>query len=494
MLFAVALLVGALLRVLGLGGVGLNSDEAVYASQSASLAGNPNFTGLFPVVRAHPLLTQVLMSPLYQAGRPDTVGRYVAALFGLATVVLVYVLGRILFDRRVGAVAALLLAVMPYHVTISRQILLDGPMAFFATAALVCLAAYARLRLGSPRAATHSGYWLLATGGCLGLAALTKETAIVLIGSVFVFLSLVNRLWRPFRFVLGGAVVALGLAFSYPVLTSLAGGSRSGQSYLLWQLTRRPNHSFGFYLVSVGGAMGFALLAVAAVGLWPRVSGRVISWRETLLLSWVAVPVLFFEVWPVKGFSYLTLVAPVAALLAARAVCPQPHTVISRRRRVATGLAAAVCVVSLTVPSVLNIASPATSGLAGAGGLPGGRQAGRWVLSHIPRGAQLMTIGPTMANVIQYYSGRRCDALSVSPNPLHRNPSYRPIVNADLALRLGTYQYIVWDTYSAHRSVTFGARDRELIRHFHGQPVYVRRGSFLGKANQPLIKIFKVSP
>lgn len=484
-LLTLALLSATLLRVIGLNSVGLNSDEAVYAAQSASLAGNPNFTPLFPVVRAHPLLLQVLMSPLYHAGRPDTVGRYVTAAFGVATVALVYVLGAVMFERRVGAVGALVLAIMPYHVMISRQILLDGPMAFFATAALTCLAVFAR---------THRGYWMVAAGGCLGLAALSKETAIILVGSVFVFMCLVNRLWRPIRFVVAGAVLALGMAFSYPMLTSLAGGSRSGQSYLLWQLTRTPNHSFAFYLVVVGGSMGFALLAAAAVGLWPRISGRVISWRETLLLSWVAVPVLFFQVWPVKGYSYLTLAAPVAALLAARTLCPPPDASVSRRRRLVAGLAAAACLVTLAVPAVRNIASPATSGLAGAGGLPGGRQTGQWVATNIPHGAQLMTIGPTMANVIQYYSGRRCDALSVSPNPLHRNPSYRPIINADLALREGLYQYVVWDTYSAHRSVMFGTRAQQLISRFHGQAIHVERGTFLGKADQPLIVIYKVSP
>jgi len=65
-----ALGVAAVLRFVGLGTVGLNSDEAVYAAQSASLAGNPHFSHLFPIVRAHPLLTQVLMSPLYRSGVP----------------------------------------------------------------------------------------------------------------------------------------------------------------------------------------------------------------------------------------------------------------------------------------------------------------------------------------------------------------------------------------------------------------------------------------
>ncbi|PZS34578.1 MAG: hypothetical protein DLM61_03360, partial [Pseudonocardiales bacterium] len=74
-----AVVLSVALRMIDLGRVGLNSDEAVYAAQSASLAGNPHFIHLFPIVRAHPLLLQVLMSPLYRGGVQDVAGRYVTA-------------------------------------------------------------------------------------------------------------------------------------------------------------------------------------------------------------------------------------------------------------------------------------------------------------------------------------------------------------------------------------------------------------------------------
>ena len=55
---------------------------------------------------------------------------------GLATVWLTYRLGSDLYGRRAGLIAALFMAVMPYHVVVTRQVLLDGPMALCATAAL----------------------------------------------------------------------------------------------------------------------------------------------------------------------------------------------------------------------------------------------------------------------------------------------------------------------------------------------------------------------
>lgn len=476
-LFAFAIVAGAALRFVQLGAVGLNSDEAVYAAQAASLAGNPHFTSLFPVVRAHPLLFQVLISPLYRTGVPDVPGRYLAAAFGVGTVALMYPLGRALYNARVGALAAVLLAVMPYHVVVSRQIILDGPMAFFTTAALTFLALAAKSR---------NGRWLVAAGAAIGLGALCKEPGIILLAAAFAFLALSNRLWRPARYPVAGAALALGLTLAYPLLTAEAGGGRGGASYLAWQLTRKPNHAFDFYFTTVGASMGAVLVAVAGLGL--LVFAARLTWRETLLLSWVVVPLCYFEVWPVKGFSYLMPLAPAIAMLGAVAIVRLGA--MGRARAVAAAVVALGCVASLAVPAVAGIVTPTTSGLAAAGGTPGGRAAGQWAAEHAPAGSQFMTIGPSMANLIQFYGGHRADGLSVSPNPLHRNPSYHAIRNADLALRRGEYEYIVWDAYSAGRSSHFSARTMELVHRFHGIPVDVQRDG----QGRPLIVIYQVTP
>ena len=54
---------------------------------------------------------------------------------------------------------------------------------------------------------------------------------------------------------------------------------------------------------------------------------------------------------------------------------------------------------------------------------PGGRHLDQ---GEPPGGRELLTLGPSMANVVQFYGHRRAYGLSVSPNPLNRNPSYVP--------------------------------------------------------------------
>jgi hypothetical protein len=156
------------------------------------------------------------------------------------------------------------------------------------------------------------------------------------------------------------------------------------------------------------------------------------------------------------------------------------------------GLVAAACIAIPAIATVRSETDSANTGLAGGGGTPGGRAAAQWIGDHAPADAAVMTIGPSMANIVQFYGDRSADGLSVSPNPLHRNPTDRSIGNANAALRAGKYQYVVWDAYSAARSPNFGTRAEQLVQRFGGQPVDVQRGTFRGKPDQPLVIVYEL--
>ncbi len=132
---AVALLAivgGALLvRLWHFNDVGYNSDEAVYAGQGAGIAHDPQLAPYFPVFRAHPLLFQSVVAIGYELHQGDWFGRAAAIAFGALCVLATFELGRLLYGVRAGLIAAAVLALMPYHVIVSRQVLLDGPQAFF---------------------------------------------------------------------------------------------------------------------------------------------------------------------------------------------------------------------------------------------------------------------------------------------------------------------------------------------------------------------------
>ena len=480
--------VAAAVRMIDLDRLGFNSDEAVYAGQAAALAGNPVYAGTFPVFRAHPMLVQSLLTVVYRTGEHDTAGRFVIAALGVATVGVVYLLGAELYGRGTGLLAATFVAVMPYHVLVTRQVLLDGPMVLCATLALWCVARFAR---------TGRLSWMAAAGATMGLAMLAKESSLVMAGAVYAFLALSPAVRRPLVGSAVAAAVGVAVFAVHPVTQAIAGRASTGQSYVMWQLLRPPNHDWWFYAETVPTAVGPLVLVAALVGglATRRMPGH---WREVLLGCWVLTPVVVFELWPVKGYQYLLPAAPALALLAARGISLLPGLGRLGATRARTG-AAALVLASLLVALVPQLVGAGSAQfLAGSGGVPGGRETGLWIGANTPAGATVMTLGPSMANIITYYGHRTAYGLSVSPNPLHRNPSYEPIRNPDRSMRHGDLQYVVWDAYSAARSAFFDERLRTLTDRHHGRVVHTEYALGTGPDGQPaqvpVVIVYEVRP
>jgi hypothetical protein len=314
---------------------------------------------------------------------------------------------------------------------------------------------------------------------------LSKETSLVLLGGLYAFAATTPSVHVRIR----DAVAALGVtgtvSLAFPMVIRLSNASSSGHSYFLWQLSRRPNHEATFYFSVLPHAVGPLVLATGAAGLlWLR--GSDASWRERLLIWWTIIPFAFYTVWPVKGYQYLLPVAPVLAILAARVVSrltaiPRPHVdggALARAARAFLGPPAAallaVALVASLLPRTLALVAPSHSRtfLAGTGGVPGGREAGQWVREHVPKGAELFAVGPSMANIIEFYGRRRVYGLSVSPDPHARNPAYASIDNPDRWIRESRVHYLIWDSYSAGRTPFFTSRLLRLVDRYKAVPVY----------------------
>lgn len=498
LILAIAMAAGSFLRIWQINAMGYNTDEAVYAGQAAAIAGVPGLKDVFPIFRAHPLFFQFILSILYRFEFNDLLGRLLAVAVGIGTIFLMYLLGKTLYGRVPGALAALFLALMPYHVVVSRQVLLDGPMVFFATLTLYMLA-----RLGK----TQKVAWLYAAGATMGLAFLSKETSIILLGAVYTFLALSPEVRVRFRDLVIATLLMVLVIIPFPIALMVAGSSTTGRNYLAWQLFRRPNHEWLFYLQTVPPAIGFLVIAVAILGLVLLWKER--SWREKLLMAWVFVPIAFFQIWPVKGFQYLLPIAPALALLAGRllgnlATKAQTFRIPRTLNKFSIPPVISWLVVGLTVFSLGSASwariQPEISSvfLAGTGGVPGGREAGAWIQKNVPESARFMTIGPSMANIVQFYGERKAYGLSISPNPLHRNPSYEPILNPDRQIRDVDLHYLVWDSFSAARSPFFSDKLLGYVTKYNGRAIHTEsievpdaNGNLI---NQPVIIIYEVHP
>jgi hypothetical protein len=325
---------------------------------------------------------------------------------------------------------------------------------------------------------------------------LTKETGALLVGSVYAFLALAQELGTRLRTALLALAVWIIVFAPYPLSLSFAKRGETGQNFLAWQLFRRPNHDWKFYAEVVPPALGWGVVAAAVAGV---VLARTRwSWRETLLCCWIVVPVVVFEIWAVKGYQYLLPISTPVAVLAAVGVVRVSVLARRWRRVVATALVTTVLAACL-VPTVARIRpSDSDTFLAGSGGVPGGRETGLWVRDNIPEGAQMLALGPSMANIIEFYGQRRVYGLSVSTNPLNRNPTYTPIPNPDLAIRRNTLQYIVWDSFSANRSPFYSTKLRRYIERYNGRAIHTATVTVQGadgeNVTKPVIIVYEVRP
>ncbi len=496
LVFSLVIVLAISVRIINLNEVGYNSDEAVYAGQGAAIAQVPILTDYFPVFRAHPLLFQVTLALLYRIGMNDWTGRLASVAIGGATVGLVYLLGARLYGRTAGLYAALFMAVMPYHVISTRQVLLDGPMTFCATLTLYMMARFGEIQRPT---------WLYAAAAGMGLTFLAKETGFVMIGAIYAFLALTPTLYVRIRDLFLSTLILMVIMAVYPMTTALAGGAAGGgsmQQYLIWQLFRRPNHVWSFYPSVVPQAIGPLVIILALAGLW--LLRRQNGWRETLLVMWILVPVAFFQLWPTKGFQYLLPISVPMALLAARTLSRLPDILGGLRIRLLSPyafgtFAVALVIISLIMPTLAGIdRSGAHTSLAGAGGVPGGREMGTWIDANIPTGATFMTIGPSMANIIMFYGHRQAYGVSVSTNPLHRNPSYKPIENPDFSIRTSDLQYLVWDSFSAERTTFFSEKLLYYAQKYNGRVVHTETVPVTtptgATVERPVIIIYEVHP
>ena len=227
------------------------------------------------------------------------------------------------------------------------------------------------------------------------------------------------------------------------------------------------------------------------------------------MVVWILIYIAFFQIWPVKGFQYLLPIAPAVAILAGRTFAKlldtfnedsMPTYLIRIPRRIMlTWLLIAMAAITVGATTWQKI-QPETSAsfIAGTGGVPGGREAGTWILENVPQYARILTIGPSMANILQFYGQRHAFGLSVSPNPLHRNPSYIPIVNPDLQIRRSDINYIVWDSFSAKRSTFFSDKVLSYVKKYNGVAVHTETitvEDIAGKpVEMPVIIIYEVHP
>lgn len=198
------LLLALALRIINLGGRSLWYDEAFAVLFAEKGLDAMLYGTLTPVAGGasdiHPLLYYGTLNVWMQVfGQAAFTVRFWSVLLGVVTVGLMYVIGRELFDEKTGLAAALITAIMPFHVQYSQETRMYALLGLLLMATTLCFIRGWR---------SKSWGWWVAFGVLAGLAMYTQQLAafyLVALGLV----PLMARRFDQFKRVAFGAAVAV---------------------------------------------------------------------------------------------------------------------------------------------------------------------------------------------------------------------------------------------------------------------------------------------
>jgi 4-amino-4-deoxy-L-arabinose transferase-like glycosyltransferase len=255
-------------------------------------------------------------------GFTEFAARMPAALLGLGTVLVTYLLGRRLFGPRAGLLGGVVLATSPEFIVLSRSVMHDISLAFFITLALSFF--FIAFSTGHRR-----GVNLVLFYASLGFAVLAKGPIGLLLPGLIIglFLLVKGRLAFLKEMSLGwGSLVFLAVAAPWYVLISIRNEDYASYFFLKQNFgnflskvqAHHPEHFYYYVPVLLGGMLPWSFFAPLAVVRPLRQGLRNLDDGVLFLLLWFSVIFLFFSAANSKLATYILPAFPAAALLVGR--------------------------------------------------------------------------------------------------------------------------------------------------------------------------------
>lgn len=299
--------IGALLRFFNLLGFhALQSDEAIYSQ--AAFAFSKGYIPYKDVFFAHPPVS-LFLNGLALTINPSLVSlRVLNVFFGLATILLIFYLGRLLYSEKIGLIAGALYAFYPLAIFSNKLVLVENSQTFFALLAVILFVKFLTRN--------HAKYLIL-SGFIAGVSLMTKYTSILFIGALIIF-----GLFRFGRDKIKKTAYFVASVSIFP-LVALAFLLTSGSwlyfytQTVVWQGIRfgMPVYEKLFFFGQiVGSLLPLLFLAIPAI----IVGGR--EWKKELIAMLFLLPLGSLVFSKVIFLQYSFLLLPPVSILAALAI------------------------------------------------------------------------------------------------------------------------------------------------------------------------------
>ena len=292
-------------------------------------------TAWFYIIAAVAKLLSFVGLPLTEA-RVILLARFINVLLSTATLWVIYAIGQHVYNRRVGQIAAGLLAVAMLHATNeSRFALVDIPATFCVTLFL-----WIALRACSPSSVLtfRTAVWL---GIVAGAGFAIKFTTVFVCFSLLTFIG-TEHFYRRFATIIGVSALTFTILCPYWLIDLISPEWNLFFSDFWYEATHYHQGHFGLISTAESGwlqrlvylwvllkwGMGLPLTLLVSFG----VMRALVSFKnkvstETLLLAFVIPYLLFIGIHKVKFARHLLILYPALTLLAAIALTHLPNPV-----------------------------------------------------------------------------------------------------------------------------------------------------------------------
>ncbi len=307
-----------------------------------------------------PLYYYLLHFYLPLAGFSELSIRFFSVFFGTATVVLIFAIGRKMFDAHVGILAAALAAIAPFGVQYSQEVRMYALVMFLGALALWFFVRIANSELGIVnRPSPRNSQFVIRNSSWLGFFLSMLLAQYSLYQAAFVFVAqgvfLLPFLKRRFAFVARWLAVSVGIViFFLPWLLTHSASAIADVQDVAGDTVPMNLPTFlarGFAAIAVGptiplnNALTLAALfaALIVIGLGSALTTRAAKVNDWLLAAFVVVPMvslypIYFLAPLYRGRLFAVAFVPLVLLLARGATL-----IVSRARpfgKLRAGLAA----------------------------------------------------------------------------------------------------------------------------------------------------------
>ncbi len=459
-------IIAFIIRFYELGDLGFNNDEAIYAGQAASLANYSEYQNQFSIFRAHPLLLQFMISiSFYIFGISEFTARVIPVLLSCGIVVISYFIAKYLYDQQTAILSSIILSFLPYHVIMSKQVLVDVSMSFFFTLDLLLIVLYYR---------RPTILLLYGIGITTGLCFLSKEIGIISFIISTMSIIIINK-----KIKIKNILVVI---FSFIFVTSpywvsfltLEEARESVLEYIDWQSSRPANHGNLYYFdILLSDILGYVLSLLVVIAYLSIIFNKR-NWNFTNIVIpflWILLPLLFYQMISVKGYHFPFSITPFLVIFGISILSNQWIKNMSRKYILLISIIPLILISNNYIIYGYFLLIPHNPVL-GSESLSYMKDVALWIKENTSKDSTILTLYTHMSNIIKFYAQR--DSIAIQAN---NNPSYQKIENIDMSILAKKINYIVYEKVQINNEKFLENKALKLedyIQKYDGIPIYIK--------------------